>query len=479
MFRVFLALIALLATSCGTRVSHQAVMQASGRGLPPRAGDPQQTASFDSGAVTPNNDASVATNGTGAVIGDSRSQTVDRGEGGGDSRPSSNVQTPSGGFRSPAPKSRGEPIPATGTPDTKSAIVLASVSTLSGPIGAQIKPWVQGIQAWVRLANSRGGVNGHAVRLLTFDDGADPAKHRAQVQEAVERHGAIAFINAEPFGAASVDYIDAKRVPVIVSSGAETWALRSPMYFPAAAEGDSVPELIIAGAAGRWVPKGKTKLGWVICVEASVCDDAARVFSDQAPKLGFEAVYKGRASIAQPDYTAECLAARSAEAEVFLVALESSGFQRLAAACIRQGYRPAFATNQAAFFEEMKNNVNIEGMTTAVPAFPFFQTGTPATDEFRRAVAQYVPDITLGALATLGWSAAKLFETAAAHLAEPPTREGLLRGLWSISGDTLGGLTQPLTFVENKPPVTRACWFDVTLANRSWVSPDGFQLHCR
>ena len=90
----------------------------------------------------------------------------------------------------------------------------------------------------------------------------------------------------------------------------------------------------------------------------------------------------------------------------------------------------------------------------------------------------------LAALLTAGcgtrvWAAGKLLERAAGAISEPPTTESLLAGLWSIKADTLGGLTSPRTFVKDQPPSRITCWFNLTIAQRIWVSPDGFRLNCR
>lgn len=69
-------------------------------------------------------------------------------------------------------------------------------------------------------------------------------------------------------------------------------------------------------------------------------------------------------------------------------------------------------------------------------------------------------------------------ERAAARLPEPPTSEAILEGLWSMKDDNLGGLTEPLTFIKDKPAVPKACWFDVRIRERKWVSPDNFDYHC-
>ena len=65
-----------------------------------------------------------------------------------------------------------------------------------------------------------------------------------------------------------------------------------------------------------------------------------------------------------------------------------------------------------------------------------------------------------------------------AHRRVARTGFAILAGLWSLRGDTLGGLTGPLTFVEGQPAKSPACWFHLTIQDSVWTTPDGFQLHC-
>jgi branched-chain amino acid transport system substrate-binding protein len=141
----------------------------------------------------------------------------------------------------------------------KSPVVVASVGTISGPTANSLLPDVQGAQLWVKSINQGGGLSGHLVKLIVYDDGGDPARHRAQVQEAVERHGAIAFLQqTAPFtGHAAVDYINTKRVPVIGTEGGSPWALTSPMFFPQMASGDALYLAFLASAADQAIPLGK------------------------------------------------------------------------------------------------------------------------------------------------------------------------------------------------------------------------------
>lgn len=383
-----------------------------------------------------------------------------------------------GGKASLAP----EPGAAAPTPGgaARSPVVLASVGTISGPAGTALRPLVEGAQLWVRHVNERGGLNGHPVKLLLYDDGGLAARHRAQVQEAVERRGAVAFLaNAEGItGRESVEYHNAKRVPVIGTTGATPWSYTSPMYFPQASDGDPLIAGFLAAVADQVVATGRTKLGTLICLEIPQCDTADRIFAETAPGLGFDHVYRGRASFTQPDFAAQCLRARDAGADVLFILLDIPSVRRVQASCARHAYRPRLGVSGASVQENMKDDPNLDGLIASSWTFPYFQSGTPATDEFQAAFAAHGAGLTRGVLTSAGWTAGKLLEKAAARLPEPPTSAAILAGLWTMTNDTLGGLTLPLTFVANQPARPRGCWFNMAVRDGAWRSPDGYALHC-
>ena len=397
------------------------------------------------------------------------------GASGGASGASSAATAPTG----PSPATPAGPRPA--TPAPRSPILLASVGSYSGIAGATLIPILQGTQLWVKHINGRGGLDGHPVKLLVFDDSGDPAKHRAQVQQAVEQHKAIAFItNGETLtGRGSVDYITEKRVPVIGGDTATPWYYDSPMYFPQASSGDSVMLTAIASAAQQLVPRGRKKLATITCQEAQACADADRVFSANAGPVGFEYVYRGKSSIAQPDFTAECLAARNAGAESLLMTMDLNSVSRIVASCARQGFRPTYAVVSSLADEKQKTDPNFDGMVAASTVFPYFRSDIPAAQEFQEARATLGGGLTIGISLATGWVSGKLLERAAVQLPEPPTSAAILAGLWALREDTLGGLTMPITFIENRPPPPLACWWNITIRDKAWVSPDGFVQHCR
>ena len=364
---------------------------------------------------------------------------------------------------------------------TRTPVAVATVGTLSGPAGTVLGGTADGVKVWARLVNDNGGLGGHPVKLTVVDDGGDPARHKAAVQEQIESQKVVAFIgNPEAItGASSVGYITAKGVPVVGSDTAASWFYSSPMYFPQAGSGDILAFTGTPRWAARALPEGQRKFGWISCVEAKVCDDADRVWAKHSAEYGFEVVYRGRTSLAQPDFTAECLAARNAGVQVLAIALDQNSVLRVAASCARQGFRPTYATGALIISPQLATDQNLDGILGETNVFPYFQTDTPATAEFAKAMRTYAPNLKYGEGAATGWVAAKLFERAARNLSEPPTSAAILRGLWGIKDDTLGGLTQPLTFVQNQvAPRKETCAFDITVRDRAWVSTDNFRLHC-
>ena len=482
-----IAVVALLAASCGTRVDSKSTETGSlARSEPSPSGvavaatpdgrveASRQTAPAASGAssiAAPSSakEAVPASTTTSLAPSPGNSASPDRK----DSLPQSSSDR---GAREPA-------VPATGDPARSplSPLIVASVGTYSGPVGAVFGVMAQAAQVWVSWTNGRGGVHGHPVKLYVYDDGGDPARSKAQVVEAVERRGVIAFVQQGTVvtGESSLEYIKSKRIPVIGTDTGPTWVYENPMYFPQTSSAGAMDAATMYASAQRLIPQGKRKLGWVICVEATACDRVANVWADAGPRVGFQIAYRGRISVAQPDYTAECLSARNAGVEVLAIAADANSIARVAQSCSRQGYRPTYTIVSGTVAEHLQDDPNFNGLVAPTTIFPWFQSGTPVLDEFQSAMRHYGAGIPRGAGPAAGWVSAKLLERAAATVSEPPTSESLLQALWNLRGDDLGGITQPLSFVKDQPAKPLTCYWVIEVRNGSWgASPGGEQRRC-
>ena len=394
---------------------------------------------------------------------------------------SSGTATGSGAAGPGTGSTPGASVPATGCPAPCAPLVIGSVGTWSGLVGQNVVGGLNALQAWVAATNAAGGLGGHQVRLVTADDGTDPARHRALVQELVERRGVIAFVyNAAVFsGHASVSYLEQKRIPVVGGSGTEPWYTTSPMFFTQIIAGEVAIEATVASYARSAKAMGLSKMGLITCSDGvAVCDDTARVAPGYIKRYGLQLAYQGKASLAQPDFTANCLAARNEGAEILYLALDANSYARFGKGCASVGYKPRYGIAQPVMLAELATDPNLQGSPGVSYTAPFFFGANPAIGRFQQAMARYAAKAPLTGSASLGWSAAELLGAAARHLPATPTPADILEGVWALAGDDLGGLTAPLRFKRDAPTVPSVCYWQVLVADNRYQTPDNGQRHC-
>jgi branched-chain amino acid transport system substrate-binding protein len=299
----------------------------------------------------------------------------------------------------------------------------------------------------------------------------------------VEQKGAIAFVqNGEALtGHGSVQYLIDKGVPVINSIGSNDYFYTSPVHFPLVAHGEEFVRGALYNSGDYGKTKGKRKFGVIACTEAQICRDVDRIAgnADSARSAGLELVYKARTSLAQPDFTAECISARNAGVEILLVSLDGNSVARVAASCARQNYRPLFSVYGAIAFDKMKDNPDLDGLTVNANGFPYFICDAPQTKEFCEAQRRYGPVQVYGIGNAIGWTAGKAFELAARNLPDNPTPADVLSGLWTFKDETLGGLTHPLTFTKGQNAPRMTCWWPLVIEKGAFTAPDGMNVHCK
>ena len=494
-------LLAVLAAGCGTRVKtgEPAAVASVQSAAPAAAGTNSATGADGLAGVTGTTSPAAAAGTPGGSAASDRALATTGGrtttkEGTTDGAARTRGPAPGSAPTGPVSVTPGRespgPAPPSAAPGGSAAcppgdpIVVGSVGTQSGIVGGALVDGVRAVQAWSQWVNGRGGVRStercHPVRVIVADDGADPARHRAAIQDLVERRGVVAFVhNTAPVsGQSSTAYLEQRRVPVIGEDGGAQWYYQSPMFFPQATAADPLLYSGLQVPAIVAVPAGLTRLGSVTCQEAQYCTNADREWSGStAREVGFQPVYRSRASLAQPSYTAECLSALNSNVKVLAVVLDGNGVERLARGCAMQGFRPTYTFAAGSVADRMKDNPDLDGALITLQVAPWFATELPAIAEYHAAMK--AAGLTPNASSIIGWTSGKLFEAAVRHLPSAPTSAAVLEGLWSIGGDTLGGLTHPLTFHRDAtaPPVS--CGFLIKIESRRFTAPLGTRIICR
>lgn len=358
-------------------------------------------------------------------------------------------------------------------------ILIGSIGTYSGLVGGAATPGLTALRVWVAAVNAQGGVAGHPIELVVYDDGGDGAKALSQAKEFVEERKGLAIVDS--FSALTAgsfrSYVEEQKMPVIGGDCGTTEFGDSFMFFnPCAKPQTQVAQIVRAGAQ---YGKGD-QWGLLYCTEAAACGQAKELLVDDgvAEDAGLEVAYSASISLAQPDFTAECVNARNAGVELFTVIADGATVSRVAAACDRQNFNPQFLQGSSLVTSGMPRQAGLSDVIASTPVFPFEGATSPAIGEFQAAWEKYSGGADYHPNAALGWAGAKLFEKAVEGISGEVTTESLLASLASLRNETLGGLTGPMNFPAGKPTVDSRCAFTMLADGGKWTAVNGGKPIC-
>jgi branched-chain amino acid transport system substrate-binding protein len=474
-----LCLSAVLLSACGTQVSHQRLLEGAGGGrvttaaidgaAPGASAQPGSTAPGVPVPGTTTGGSGGLGAGAGGVTGGTGSgSTTSTGTGG---------STTTGGTSSSTGSGTGACAGANGAP-----VVIGTIGTYSGLLGANLRPAGPALQAWARYTNAHGGVACHPVKVYVADDQASNDRARSAAQDLVENKKAVAFVASfVPNTIAGVQaYVGPRRIPVVGGDGFSEWDSK-PMFFNEG--GDTGAQVFAAEKFSANLGKKK----WAIwyCGESPVCSTGKDVVKQYAAAAGITVVSEEQVSIAQANFTANCLNARNAGAEVIYNINDGSSHYRVADDCASQGYKPLIATSSSVASNAHAKSANLEGMFVASPNAPWMLGTNAALRAYQEALLKYAPSEEPTGTALQTWASAELFKKAienvgAAARSGPITTPMVLEGLWKVKNETLGGLAPTaLNFRKNQPVVPNRCAFIAQIHNGRWSAPIGLQNICR
>jgi branched-chain amino acid transport system substrate-binding protein len=400
-----------------------------------------------------------------------------------------NAPAPKGtpGAPAPGPGTPGAPAPAVPAPSggqhtgpaNLSPVNIGSICECSGPAGASVGTGIASNQVVVKWINDNGGLNGHPIKLFVADSNSDPNRYYSLLKQMVEENHVIAFLGMmAPLTVNAGDkYLREKGIPVIGGDGAHGLWFQSPvLFFP----GPSYTTQSVA-TAKLAVQLNTPKVAMFYCAEAQPCQvgrDAlhSKLKDEKAPQA--EIVYEAKVSLAQPDFSAECLQAKSKGAQSVIVFVDAAAASRATRSCIQQGYKPQWLTSPLT--SAHSDDPNNEGMTNPVAVFPWFLDETPAQHLFHEVVKKYNPGLPVNATTAVVWVGGQMILQAAKNLpADNPTAQDLMNGMYTIRNNTFDGLlADPVTFTPGQPSPDHPCYFVIQIKGGGYTTPLGTKPQC-
>jgi branched-chain amino acid transport system substrate-binding protein len=160
------------------------------------------------------------------------------------------------------------------------------------------------------------------------------------------------------------------------------------------------------------------------------------------------------------------------------MAMDGASIGRVARSCAAIDYHPQFVTNGLVLSPQNAADPDIRRNTlsSASSVAPWMLDDTPGQRAFHAAMARYAPALTPDADSITAWAAGRLLEAAVHGLGAKArtaalTTADLFTGLATIHGETLDGLTPPMTFTagQKSAPLIGCAYFEL-LSDKGWTA---------
>ncbi len=363
-----------------------------------------------------------------------------------------------------------------------SPINVGLICSCTGPYASSLVGDEATYKAWASATNAAGGINGHKVDVFFSDDLTNPATSRSEVETMITADHVVAIVDDSGVDTAWEAFANQHNVPVVGGGLGGAIFNTDPDWFP---EGQTVNalEASVVVAAKK---AGAKSTAFFYCAETPGCAESVPYIRTLARTLKTPLVYTTQIAYAAPNYVAQCLAAKQSGAQALIVVEAAVVVQHAVADCAKQGYTPIDVVDGSAVALSDTSTPGLRDNLLAIQSdIPFSVTANPGMKAMRAALHKYAPSVLtsplFGETIVFQWVSGQLLAAAvkAAHVksGEAVTSAEIKTGLYSLHGDTLGGMAPPLTF--KKGAAHRVdCWFWMRLKGGVFTTPYGLTTTC-
>ena len=319
-------------------------------------------------------------------------------------------------------------------------ILVGQTAGFSGAVAAGVKETTDGAKLYIDMVNSRGGLNGQKIELVSLDDKFEPKNAAENARVLIEERGVVAMFltRGTPHTEAIIPLLEKHNVPLVgPSTGA--MVLHQPVrkhIFNVRATYQREAEKAITHLTSM----GIKRIAVVLADDSFGADGLAGAQKGLAA-AGLSAVLVEKFNRTKPDFGP--VAPRIAQADTQAVMMIASG------QAVVDGIKAIRAVGSSAQVVTLSNNAsggfakslgaNARGVIVS-QVFPYERSiAYPMVKEAQDlAKARNMPGISPAMLE--GYAAAKVLVEALRRAGAKPTREKLLASLEGMTAFDLGGL---------------------------------------
>ena len=445
-----LALVALTAVTagCGARLSDEQMAAARAGG---GVGGPQQQ-----GAVGATTETTVA---AGAPV-----------EGEAPAAPTEGAQpgTPAPAGQQPAAAGGGCAKGGAGDVGvTPGEITIGNVSTISGPVPGLGQTAQNGVKAYVAYINSKGGVCGRKLKLVTSDDRLDTGTNRSETQRLTKSAFATVggFSVVDDGGASVLAGTNVPDVGLALTNQRKSLPNNfstNPLQPGAKSNGTT-------NMMRHFKEKYGVTKGAIIYAAQSTSRDGGLAYEPDMAEAGIKTVLKAEVAITQTDYTGVATQIKNSGAELVITTLEIGGMAKLAQALKTQNYKPKvpFYGAQAYSKKFLQQAGDAAEGTILGLTFSIMEDApqNPAVATFQQWYNRVAPGADIDLFAVQSWAAVDLL-VKALNKAGTPNRDKVLAALRTETAFTADGLVAAINPPSKRPT---PCFMVVAVKGGKWV----------
>lgn len=354
---------------------------------------------------------------------------------------------------------------------TGEPIRIGTLCSCTGPLAASLGQSLDVLKAWGNWTNANGGINGHPVEVIAYDDGQNPATGLAKAKQLVEEDKVVAIVGTMSLVSDQwASYVSGKGIPVVGGQPVDTSFFTDPNFF---ASGSTLP-LLLLGEVTQAAKSGAKELGLFYCSETPVCAQLPAIVKPLAAQAGMKVV-EAKVSQSAPKYLAECQSMKDKGVDAVFAAVNSDVVPRIAESCAQQGFNPTQIASSATTQKSWTTDENLDGSIVVATNAVYTDASVPGVKNFLDGLKEYAPEVLESPQFSFPliypWAGGELFKAAAEAGDISPTSTGtdVVAGLRKLEGETLDGLAPPLTFPEGQPGFP-LCYFTAKLTGGEFKS---------
>lgn len=346
-----------------------------------------------------------------------------------------------------SPEKQKEQLTTRGVSDTE--VLIGGILPLTGPAAAYALEGI-GMEAYLKLVNDNGGVNGRKLRLIMEDDQYQPAQTVAKARKLVEQDRVFAIVG--PLGTAPnlaiKDYLIQNQIPV-VGPGTGATALVDPpnkYYFCIATSyaGEITQQIIYAAE------KLEAKKIALAYQNDDVGKEAAPGIKKGFEKVNLKPVEEQAFAPSNVDFSSQALKLKNSGAEVVIITTTVKNAAALINQMAKFSYKPTIILNNASVDQTLFDlaGQNLDGVLATRTKIGV-TSNDPSVVQFKEALKKYYPNETPKDLTYLGWANTVLFVEGLKRAGKNLTTDSYITAMETIK-DWSWGTTAPLTFTSTQ-----------------------------